>query len=85
VPVAGKGEAGAPHRVAGRPLARLQTEKRHQLPRIVETAQIAKLGSHGDRREERGAAHPLVRCDDRRHRPARYNRDQLLLQAPQPS
>jgi len=35
VPIAGEREAGAPHRVVGRSLARHQAAKRHQLPRIV--------------------------------------------------
>jgi hypothetical protein len=82
--IAGESEAGAPHRVAGRPLAWDEAEKGHQLPRMVEAAQIADLGGDGDRDQERGAAHRLIGCDDRRPRPARHDRDQLLFQPPQP-
>jgi hypothetical protein len=54
------------------------------LPRIVETAQIADLGGGGHRHEKRSAALGLIGFHDRRHRPARYDRDKLLLQSPQP-
>jgi hypothetical protein len=82
--VASEGEAGASHHVTGRPLARDQAEKRHQLPRIVETAQIADLGGDGHRHQKRSAAHGLISFHDRRHRPVRHDRDKLLLQPPQP-
>jgi hypothetical protein len=66
------------------PVERCQAEKAHQLARVVEAAHIADLGCEDYRDEEGGATHRLVGFDDRRHRPVRHDRDQLLLKAPQP-
>jgi hypothetical protein len=47
---------------------------------VVEAAHVADLGGKGHSHQERGAAHRLVGPDHRRHRPARDDHGQLLLQ-----
>ena len=75
------GDAAPPHPLAGRALARHQTEIGHQLARALEAAYIADLGHKGHRGQKRHPTQGLISLDHRRHRPGLDHLSDLLVQA----
>src|SRR5512144_3076477 len=82
-PITGEREASTSNGCAGRALGGDQTKESHQLARIVETAHIADFRHKGYRYDEGDATHRLIGCNHRRHRPARHDGEQLLIETAQ--
>jgi hypothetical protein len=79
--VASLGDAAPPHPLAGRALARHQTQIGHQLARAVEPAHIANLRHKGHGGDKRDTAEGLISLDYRSHRPGGEHIGDLLRQA----
>ena len=79
-PIAGQGEALPSDPIAGRAFRRDKSEEGHQLSWRIEPTHVADFGGEGRGDEKRGATHCLIGFYDRRHRPVRHDKSDLLLE-----
>src|SRR5512134_4061633 len=82
-PITRERKASTSNGLAGRAFAGDETKESHQLARIVEAAHIADFCHKGHRYDEGDAAHRLIGCNHRPHRPTRHDGEQLLIEAAQ--